>query len=103
MLQGVFCALVTPFMNGALDEEALVALAERQVAHGAQGLVIASVVGEGWALSEAERARAVALAVRGAEGKATVLAAVDADTPARALEQAAAAKASGAEIGRAHV
>ncbi len=49
--KGVIPALVTPFRDGAVDEEAFVALVERQIAGGVHGLVPVGTTGETATLS----------------------------------------------------
>ncbi|MCS5638684.1 MAG: dihydrodipicolinate synthase family protein, partial [Myxococcota bacterium] len=39
MFEGILTALVTPFRGGAVDDDALAALVERQVAAGVDGVV----------------------------------------------------------------
>ncbi|MDO9693817.1 MAG: dihydrodipicolinate synthase family protein, partial [Candidatus Latescibacteria bacterium] len=45
--KGSFVALVTPFRNGALDEQALERLLDYQIAAGTQGVVPCATTGEG--------------------------------------------------------
>ena len=62
MLRGAITALVTPFTrDGAVDEKALRALVEWQVAEGIHGLVPVGSTGEAVTLSLAERAPGPAL------------------------------------------
>ena len=69
--RGVFTALVTPFRpGGALDEDAFVALVERQIAGGVHGLVPVGTTGETSTLSHAEHRRVVELCVATAAGRA---------------------------------
>ena len=46
MFTGVITALVTPFRNGAVDEEALRRLVDDQIAAGIDGLVPVGTTGE---------------------------------------------------------
>ena len=43
---GAFTALITPFKNGAVDEEAFVKLVEWQIEQGIHGLVPVGTTGE---------------------------------------------------------
>ena len=52
--QGSFTALVTPFKNGGLDEEALRALVNWQIEQGSHGLVPVGTTGESPTLSHEE-------------------------------------------------
>src|SRR5262249_33311409 len=70
--QGVFPALLTPFSDGAVDEDAFVRLVERQIAGGVHGLVPAGTTGEASTLSHEEHRRVVELCVRTAAGRVPV-------------------------------
>lgn len=73
-LQGVYTALVTPFRDGRIDEPAVAALIERQLAAGVAGVVMASgVAGEAMTLREEEVLLLLDLAVRVVDGRASVL------------------------------
>lgn len=74
-LGGAITALATPFHNGRLDRPAFEALAEWQILSGVDGLAVATVTGEGPALSPRERATLIGTAVRTAAGRVPVLAA----------------------------
>ncbi|MGB7912004.1 MAG: dihydrodipicolinate synthase family protein, partial [Desulfobaccales bacterium] len=54
MLKGAITAIVTPFKNGRIDEEAYRALIERQIGAGIHGLVPCGTTGESPTLSHAE-------------------------------------------------
>jgi len=66
--------LVTPFKDGAVDEQAFARLAERQIAAGSHGLSVGGTTGEPAALSLEERRRLIALTVEVAAGRVPVLA-----------------------------
>ena len=51
LFKGVFPALVTPFRDGAVDEDAFVSLVERQIAGGVPGLVPVGTTGQTATLS----------------------------------------------------
>ena len=74
MLEGSVVPLVTPFKNGAVDEQAFARLAERQITAGSHGLSVGGTTGEPAALSLDERKRLIALAVEVASGRVPVLA-----------------------------
>ena len=72
---GVGTALITPFTKaGAVDEKAVRALADRQVAAGVHFVVPCGTTGETPTLSADERRRVVALVAEAVEGRAKVLA-----------------------------
>src|SRR3954467_10926921 len=58
-LRGSMVALVTPFRNGAVDEEALRALARWQIEKGTDALVPCGTTGEGATLTSDERFKVV--------------------------------------------
>jgi len=95
--RGVFTALVTPFRRGLLDEEAFVALVERQIAGGVHGLVPVGTTGETSTLSHAEHRRVVELCVKTAAGRVPVIAGAGSNATAEAIELARHAKDIGAD------
>lgn len=55
MLKGSIVALITPFLNGKIDETNLVRLLKKHLSARTQGLVLCGSTGEGNLLSKAER------------------------------------------------
>ncbi len=94
---GVFTALVTPFRNGAVDEAAFVALAERQIAAGVHGLVPVGTTGETATLSHHEHRRVISLSVETAAGRVPVIAGAGSNSTAEAIELVGHAMAAGAD------
>lgn len=90
-------ALVTPFREGAVDEQAFVALVERQIAGGVHGLVPVGTTGETATLSHDEHRRVVELCVKTAAGRVPVVAGAGSNSTAEAIELVAHAKAVGAD------
>ncbi|WDI30521.1 4-hydroxy-tetrahydrodipicolinate synthase [Hyphococcus flavus] len=70
---GSITALITPFRNGAVDEDAFCALVERQIASGTHGLVPVGTTGESATLSDEEHEHVVRLCVETAKGRAPVI------------------------------
>ena len=70
---GVGTALITPFRDGKVDEDAFVRLMEFQIREGAAALIVAGTTGEGSTLSSEEHARLVALAVETVKGRVPVI------------------------------
>ncbi len=97
MIQGSITALITPFRNGAVDEDAFAALAERQIAAGAHGLVPCGTTGESATLSHEEHRRLISLCVEVARGRTPVIAGAGSSATANAIALAAHAKAVGAD------
>ena len=61
MFEGILTALVTPFRNGEIDEEALRELVDFQLKSGVQGLVPCGSTGESATCSHEEHRRVVEL------------------------------------------
>ncbi len=93
---GSAVALVTPFRDGQVDADALAALCERQVKAGTAALVVCGSTGEAPALSIAEQARVVAVAVEAAAGRIPVIAGCGAPATEAATLLAAGAARNGA-------
>jgi 4-hydroxy-tetrahydrodipicolinate synthase len=97
LFKGVLPALVTPFRNGAVDEDAFVALVERQIAGGVHGLVPVGTTGETSTLSHEEHRRVVELCVNTARGRVPVIAGAGSNATDEAIELVRHAKAVGAD------
>lgn len=95
--RGAITALITPFRDGAVDEEAFVALIERQIAVGIHGLVPAGTTGETSTLSHDEHRRVVELCVQTARGRVPVIAGAGSNATSEAIDLARHAKAVGAD------
>jgi 4-hydroxy-tetrahydrodipicolinate synthase len=96
-LKGSITALVTPFKNGAVDEDACRRLVERQVAAGTHGLVPCGTTGESVTLSPAEHRRVVEICVEAAAGRVPVIAGAGANDTAKAVALAREMQAAGAD------
>ncbi|MGH6958164.1 MAG: 4-hydroxy-tetrahydrodipicolinate synthase [Caulobacteraceae bacterium] len=95
--RGVFTALVTPFRDGALDEDAFAALVERQIAAGVHGLVPVGTTGESATLDHDEHRRVTELCVKTAAGRVPVIAGTGSNSTAEAIELTRHAKSAGAD------
>ena len=88
-LQGCGTALVTPFRHdGKIDEHALHAHVDWQVANGVSLLIPAGTTGEASTLSEQEWLRVVEITVQAAEGRVPVFAGGTHNNTAQAVENA---------------
>ncbi len=85
-LKGAFTALITPFLRGAVDEDAFARLIERQIAAGIHGLVPMGTTGEASTLSNAEHERVMELCVELAAGRVPVIAGAGANSTIRAVQ-----------------
>jgi 4-hydroxy-tetrahydrodipicolinate synthase len=74
MFKGCITALVTPFRDGRIDEEALASLIEFQIESGVAGLVPCGSTGESATLSYEEHDRVIALTIEKAAGRVPVIA-----------------------------
>ncbi len=90
-------ALVTPFRDGGLDEQAFVALVERQIAGGVHGLVPVGTTGETATLSHDEHRRVVELCVKVTAGRVPVIAGAGSNSTSEAIELVRHAKTIGAD------
>ena len=90
-------ALVTPFRDGKLDEEAFRALVNWQIDHGARALVPVGTTGESPTLSHAEHKKVVEWCVEEARGRAPVIAGAGSNNTAEAIELSVHAEKAGAD------
>lgn len=97
LFRGVFPALVTPFREGEVDEEAFVRLVERQIAGGVHGLVPVGTTGESATLSHDEHRRVVELCVKTTAGRVPVIAGAGSNSTREATELVRHAKTVGAD------
>jgi 4-hydroxy-tetrahydrodipicolinate synthase len=95
--QGSMPALITPFLNGAVDEPQLVKLVERQVASGSHGVVPAGTTGESATLSHAEHDRVIQIAVDTAAKRVPVIAGCGSNSTDEALRLIKFATRAGAD------
>ena len=99
MLKGSITALVTPFKNGAVDKDSVIALAERQIAAGTHGLVPCGTTGESATLTFEEHMQVVEWVVNVAKDKIPVIAGTGSNDTAAAIENHRRAEALGADAG----
>jgi 4-hydroxy-tetrahydrodipicolinate synthase len=86
MLKGAITAIVTPFKNGRIDEEAYRALIERQIREGIHGLVPCGTTGESPTLSHAEHKRVVSICIDQVKKRVPVVAGAGSNSTAESLE-----------------
>jgi 4-hydroxy-tetrahydrodipicolinate synthase len=97
-MRGCATALVTPFKSdGAVDEERMRALVERQINCGLRLLVPCGTTGESATMTEEEDARVIALTSDVARGRAKIIAGAGSNSTARAIECSQRARESGAD------
>jgi 4-hydroxy-tetrahydrodipicolinate synthase len=95
--RGSFTALVTPFKNGSIDEEAFRGLVEWQIAEGTKGLVPVGTTGESPTLSHAEHKQAVEWCIDQAKERVPVIAGAGSNSTREAVELAQHAEQAGAD------
>jgi 4-hydroxy-tetrahydrodipicolinate synthase len=95
--RGSFTALVTPFRDGALDEEAFRAHVNWQIDNGTNGLVPVGTTGESPTLSHDEHKKVVEWCVNEAGGRVPVIAGAGSNNTAEAIDLARHAEEAGAD------
>ncbi|HKH97022.1 MAG TPA: 4-hydroxy-tetrahydrodipicolinate synthase [Beijerinckiaceae bacterium] len=96
-LKGSLTALVTPFKDGALDEEVFRAHVDWQIESGTEGLVPVGTTGESPTLSHDEHKSVVEWCVDEARGRVPVVAGAGSNNTAEAVELARHAEEAGAD------
>jgi 4-hydroxy-tetrahydrodipicolinate synthase len=97
LFKGVITALITPFRDGRIDEPALEALLERQVAAGVHGVVPVGTTGESATLPFDEHKRVVERTVEICAGRIKVIAGAGANATDEAIDLVRHAKTIGAD------
>jgi 4-hydroxy-tetrahydrodipicolinate synthase len=97
MFTGVITALVTPFRDGALDEEALRRLVDEQIAAGIHGLVPVGTTGESPTLDFDEHIRVIEIVIEQAKGRVPIIAGTGANSTKEAILLSREAKRLGAD------
>lgn len=95
--RGSFTALVTPFKNGALDEQAFRSLVNWQIEQGTHGLVPVGTTGESPTLSHEEHHKVVEWCIAEAKGRVPVIAGAGSNSTREAVELARHAEKAGAD------
>src|SRR5438270_12591069 len=95
--RGSFTALLTPFRNGSLDEQAFRDLVEWQIAEGTNGLVPVGTTGESPTLSHDEHKQVVEWCVEVAKGRLPVVAGAGSNSTKEAIELSRHAEQAGAD------
>jgi 4-hydroxy-tetrahydrodipicolinate synthase len=97
MFEGLTTALVTPFRDGKVDEQALRQLVERQIAAGVDSLAPCGCTGESATLSHSEHRQVVEIVVSAVHGRVPVLAGSGSNNTREAIELTLHAKEAGAD------
>jgi 4-hydroxy-tetrahydrodipicolinate synthase len=97
MFTGVITALVTPFRNGALDEEALRRLVDEQIAAGVDGLVPVGTTGESPTVDHEEHLRVIQVVIEQTRKRVPIIAGTGGNSTREAIELSREAKKLGAD------
>ena len=97
MFNGSLVALITPFKDGAIDEDSYQEFVEWQIAEGTHGFVPTGTTGESPTLSHDEHKRVVELCIEVAKGRVPVIAGTGSNSTAEAIELTQHAKDAGAD------
>lgn len=95
--RGSMTALVTPFKNGAVDEQAFRDLIDWQIAQGTSGLVPVGTTGESPTLSHEEHHKVVDICIDQAKGRVPVIAGAGSNSTDEAVDLARHAEKAGAD------
>ncbi len=96
MFAGLSTAIITPFKNGSVDEDALKRLIDLQIEAGTDVLVPCGTTGESPTLSHEEHDRVIALTCQHAAGRIKVVAGTGSNSTAEAIRLTQAAEKAGA-------
>ncbi|MCM2359516.1 MAG: 4-hydroxy-tetrahydrodipicolinate synthase [Geobacteraceae bacterium] len=97
MFKGSIVAIVTPFRNGAVDQEKLRELVEFQIAGGTDGIVPCGTTGEASTLDYEEHMDVIRIVVEQVNKRVPVIAGTGSNSTAEAIELTEKAKAVGAD------
>ena len=96
MFKGSNVALITPFKNNSLDEEAYVKLIHFHMDNGTSGLVPAGTTGESPTLNHEEHQRVIDLCINESNGKIPVIAGTGSNSTEEAISLTSHAEKAGA-------
>lgn len=97
MLSGSITALLTPFRNGAVDEDALARFVKWQIDEGSNGLVPVGTTGESPTVSHEEHRRVIEVTIAVAEKRVPVVAGAGSNSTREAIHLAQFAEEAGAD------
>ena len=97
MLRGSITALITPMLDGNVDEKAFASFVDWQISEGTHGLVPVGTTGESPTVSHEEHRRVVEIAIEVADKRVPVIAGAGSNSTAEAVELAKFAEQAGAD------
>jgi 4-hydroxy-tetrahydrodipicolinate synthase len=97
MFQGSIVALITPFKNGGIDEDAFSSFVDWQIKEGTEGLVPCGTTGESPTLDHDEHMRVTEICVETAAGRVPVIAGTGSNSTREAIQLTQHAQKAGAD------
>ena len=97
MFKGSFTALITPFKNKRLDQNAFARLINHQIENGTNGIVPGGTTGESPTLSHAEHREIIKIAVRESKEKIPVMSGTGSNSTEEAIQLTKFAEKAGAQ------
>ena len=97
MFKGSNVALITPFKNNKLDEDAYIKLIHFHIKNGTNGLIPAGTTGESPTLSHSEHQKVIELCIKESAGKNPVIAGTGSNSTAEAVSLTTHAEKEGAD------
>jgi len=97
MFKGSNVALITPFKNDKLDEDAYIKLIHFHIKNGTNGLIPAGTTGESPTLSHSEHQKVIELCIKESAGKNPVIAGTGSNSTAEAVSLTTHAEKEGAD------
>jgi 4-hydroxy-tetrahydrodipicolinate synthase len=86
MFRGTYTAIVTPFQNGQIDEDAFRKLIDFQIDNGVDGIVPVGTTGEAATLDYDEHLRVIEVTVQQAKGRCKIIAGTGSNSTREAIE-----------------
>ncbi len=97
IFRGVGTALITPFRDGKVDEDAFCRLIDFQIENGVSALIVSGTTGESAVLEQEEFQRTMELAIGRVAGRVPVIVGTGANDTAKAIRKTRLACAAGAD------
>ena len=86
MFRGTYTAIVTPFKNGQIDEDAFRKLIDFQINNGVEGIVPVGTTGEAATLDYDEHLKVIEITVQQAKGRCKIIAGTGSNSTREAIE-----------------
>ena len=99
MFQGSMTALITPFKDGSVDEDAFQSFVDWQIDEGTEAVIPCGTTGESPTLTHAEHMRVTELCIEVVNGRVPVIAGTGSNSTEEAIELTRHAKDAGATAG----